>query len=121
MTDIGYSVTPRLNVGGQHCYNHRSPSCNLLIHFHNFLVILINGIEADVLTVRTVLRTQLLIPPELLYLSLQIFAITASKQLAGLANLNQLRDATNVRTQHRRAVHLRFITENGQFSYHSDG
>ena len=42
------------------------------INFHNFLVILIDSIEADVLTVRTVLRTQLLITPELLNLLLQI-------------------------------------------------
>ena len=78
------------------------------IHLHNFLVILINGIEANVLTVRTVLRTQLLITPELLDLLLQIFGITAFKQLAGLANPNQLRDTTNVCSQHRCAIHLGF-------------
>ena len=44
----------------------------VILHLHNFLVILINGIEANVLTVRTVLRTQLLITPELLDLLLQI-------------------------------------------------
>ena len=61
-----------------------------------------------VLTVRTVLRTPLLIAPELLDLLLQVFAVTALKQLAGLANLNQFRDTTDVCTQHRRAVHLGF-------------
>ena len=80
----------------------------LSINFHNFLVILIDGIEADVLTVRTVLRTQLLITPELLDLSLQIFPVTTLKQLAGLADLNQLRDTTNVCSQHRCAIHLGF-------------
>ena len=82
------------------------PLIFLSINLHNFLVIFIDSIEADVLAVRTVLRTQLLITPEPLNLSLQIFGITALKQLAGLTDLNQFRDAT---------------TENGQFSYHSDG
>ena len=59
--------------------------CVLLL-FNRFLD------TSDVLTVRTVLRTQLLITPELLDLLLQIFGITAFKQLTGLANLNQLRD-----------------------------
>lgn len=80
----------------------------LSINLHNFLVILIDGIEADVLAVLAVCFAQLLITPEFLNLFLQIFCITALKQLAGLANLNQFRDTTNVCSQHRRAVHLGF-------------
>ena len=80
----------------------------LLINSHNFLVILIDGIETDALAISSILIAQLLIAPELLNLTLQLFRTTTLKQLTSLANLNQLRDTTNVRTQHRRAVHLGF-------------
>ena len=73
----------------------------LPINLHNFLVILINGIEADVLTVLAICFTQLLITPELFYLFFQIFPVTTLKQLAGLTDLNQFRDASDVCSQHR--------------------
>ena len=80
MTDIGYSVTPPpIKCGGQYCYTHCFSSCNFLIHLHNFLVILIDGIEADVLAVLAIFFAQLLITPELLDLLLQVRVITALK------------------------------------------
>ena len=70
--------------------------------------LVINGIEADVLAVLAILLAQRLIPPELLDLFFQIFPVTALKQFTGLTNLNQFRDAADVRSQHRCAIHLGF-------------
>ena len=93
----------------------------VFIHLHNFLVIFIDGIEADVLAILAIFFAQLLITPELLNFLLQVLGITALKQFARLADLNQFRDATNVRTSTGVPYIWDSITENGQFSYHSEG
>lgn len=59
--------------------------------------------------------------PQSFDLLLQIFGITALEQLAGLANLNQFRMPPMFAPSTGVPYIWDSITENGQFSYHSEG